>query len=130
MISMCPRSTPGLPRKVPQSVPRRVTYTGKLRVKAGALGLAVSAAVERGPDRTHELADLIGRSTVQGSPDQGRGDHDAIRVLGGRHCLAGLEMPKPMITGLSVAAFRRLASTEELVARLSRSPVTPIRLTP
>ena len=57
-------------------------------------------------------------------------DYDAISVLGGRHGLRWAAMPKPMMTGLSVTAFRRLASTEELVERLSRSPVTPIRLTP
>ena len=84
-ISMAPTLTRNLPRKVPQSVPRRVTYTGKLRgkgvlprggrlrSKAGSKppGLAVSAAVESGPDRTHELADLTGRCTLQRSAHQG-----------------------------------------------------------
>ncbi len=77
-ISMGARLTRGLPRKVPQSVPRRSTYTGKLRVKPGRPGPELSAAprpaaspaVESGPDRTHELAELTGRCAVKRSAHQ------------------------------------------------------------
>ncbi len=78
-ISIGPRLTRDLPRNVPQSVPRTLTYPGKLCVKAGGpgpaasgpAGRALSAAVESGPDRTHELAELTGRCTVQRSAHQG-----------------------------------------------------------
>ena len=43
---------------------------------------------------------------------------------------SGVAMPKPMITGRSVVAFRRLASTVDESASSPRSPVTPSRFTP
>ncbi len=43
---------------------------------------------------------------------------------------SGVETPKPMITGRSVAALSRPASTADASPSDARSPVTPMRLTP
>ena len=114
-----------LPMRFPGWFPIAFPRARVRRGKSGGVVGRASGPVDGHPDSGDALADLFGPGAANGRVMRAEATTTPSACSVAATACSGPDIPKPMITGLEVAALSRRASTEELAARLSRPRSPP-----